>query len=447
MTTTDLAGVLPFLVLILGAALVAVLAPRVRADARTWTSLAALIAIGAFAVASLAGSGPDALGGILRRDTASAFLSALACLATSVLLLFQSRDDAPRAVAASLLATGGAVLAASAADLVVLASAIGLVGVATIALGTAGERRRERFVRGSLPPALVALGAVLAFADSGSTRMGALGGASSVIGLAGIGLIVAGLATCAALVPFDGLAPRAPARSAAHVATFVVLVARIAGFAALLRIAAAISATGALIPDWRASVAIVAAITVVVASVAALTATSLRRILGALATAQAGYAATALTAGVAAGPSVAFALATSAALAIGGVALLSTLGDAELHDLHGLARRRPYLVAAVALLLLGSAGVPPTAGFIARVYVFEIALGAQLAWLVILGSLASVVMTVAALRVVFACLGEGEGIPAGTRATRIAVMAAAAVVLLIGIFPAPLLDAVANVSF
>jgi NADH-quinone oxidoreductase subunit N len=86
-------------------------------------------------------------------------------------------------------------------------------------------------------------------------------------------------------------------------------------------------------------------------------------------------------------------------------------------------------------------------GFIARVYVFEIALGAQLAWLVILGSLASVVQTVAALRVVFACLGEGESPPAGTRSTRIAVAVAAAVVLLVGVFPAPLLDAVGNVSF
>jgi hypothetical protein len=48
---------------------------------------------------------------------------------------------------------------------------------------------------------------------------------------------------------------------------------------------------------------------------------------------------------------------------------------------------------------------------------------------------------------VFACLGEAESPPAGTRATRMALAVAAAVVLLVGIFPAPLLDAVANVSF
>ncbi|OLC56721.1 MAG: hypothetical protein AUH85_05395 [Chloroflexi bacterium 13_1_40CM_4_68_4] len=446
MTMNDAVGASPFVALLLGAAAIGVLGPRVRADPRTWASLAAVISVSAFAVASLAGSGPDSLGGILRRDTASAFVSALVCLVASVLFLFQGRDGSPRVIAASLLASSGAVLAASAADIVALVIAIGVVGLAAVAPDGPDERRRE-LVRAALPAGLVALGAALAFADVGSTRVGALGGVSSPLGLIGIGLIVAGLATCATLVPFDGLAPRVSMRTSTLTATFVGLIGRVAAFAALLRIAGAISATGALIPDWRASVAIIATITVVVASVASLTETSLRRILASLATAQVGYAATALTAGVAAGPAVAFTLAITAALTVGGVALMAALGDAQLHDLRGLARRRPYLVAGLALLLLGSAGVPPTAGFIARVYVFEIALGAQLAWLVILGSLASVVTTVAALRVAFACLGEGDARPACSRANLIAVAVAASAVLLIGVFPAPLLDAVANVSF
>jgi NADH-quinone oxidoreductase subunit N len=447
MTASDAVGVLPFVTLVVGAAAIAMLGPLVRADARTWPSLAAVIAVGAFAVAALAGSGPDALGGLLRRDTAGAYVAALACLGASVLLLFQVRDVPPRTTGACLLATSGTVLATSAGDSVVLAVGIALIGSATFAVSADHERRGERRLRAALPAALVALGAILEFADVGSTRIGALGGASSSLGTVAIGAMAAGLLTCAAVIPFDGLAPRVSSRAPALAVTLVGLVARIAGFAALLRIAAAISASGAFVPEWRASIAIVAAITVVVASVAALTETSLRRVLGWLTMAQAGYVATALTAGIAAGTAVAFALATSAALVIGGVALLATLGDAQLGDLRGLARRRPYVVAALALVLLGAAGVPPTVGFIARVYVFEIALGAQLAWLVILGSLASVVQTVAALRVVFACLGEGESPPAGTRATRMALAVAAAVVLLVGIFPAPLLDAVANVSF
>jgi len=446
-TASDAVAALPFLMLALGAAATWTLGARVRADPRTWSSLASVIAIGAFAVASLAGSGPDALGGVLRRDTASAFASALACLVASVLLVFQSRDSSPRTSGASLLATSGAALVATSGDTVVLGIGIGLIGLASFALGAADERTRGRLVRAFSPAALLTVGAVLAFADVGSTRIGALGGTSSSAGTVGVGLMLAGLLACAAIVPLDGLAPRAPSRVSTLVATLVDLVARIAGFAALLRIAAALSATGAFVADWRASIAIVAAITVVVGSVAAMTETSLRRVLGSLATSQAGYMATALTAGVAAGPSVAFALATSAVLAVGGVAALATLGDAPLRDLRGLARRRPYLVASLAVLLLGAAGVPPTAGFIARVYVFEIALGAQLAWLVILGSLASVLSTVAALRLVFACLGEGDGVPAGTRATRTAVAVSAVAVLLIGIFPAALLDAVGNVSF
>src|SRR5438552_8896043 len=112
-------------------------------------------------------------------------------------------------------------------------------------------------LRAFRPARLVAVGGRGEFAELGSTRIGALGGVSSPVGTIGIGAMAAGLLTCAALVPFDGLAPRASARAPAPAATLVSLVGRIAGFAALLRIAAATSASGAFVPDWRASIAVV----------------------------------------------------------------------------------------------------------------------------------------------------------------------------------------------
>jgi NADH-quinone oxidoreductase subunit N len=428
---SDLVSVAPFATLALAGLAIGVAARRVRADERSWLALAMLASITSFAVAALAGSGPDALGGLVRRDSASAFtatLVGLAAAATWLLALGDQADTPPRAIARLLIAAAGAVLASIAGDVVVMAIGIGLAGGGTSAV-------------------LVALGGILVFADVGSTRVGAIGGVTTLSGLAGVALILSGLAIAATLAPFHRWA-RELSRTGA-LTHFSGLVARIAAFAALLRIAGAISATGTLSPDWRASIAVLASLTIVVATVAALSERSLSRVFGYLAIAQAGCAAAALAAGVAAGPAIAFALVTSAALALGGAAVAAAIGDNApgVADLRGLARRDPLLVASLALVLLGCAGSPPTAGFIARVYVFEIAMGAQLAWLVILGSLASVVATVVALRVVFASLGEGERRPAGRRAGRAAVVLAAAVVLLIGIFPGPLLDAVGNVSF
>jgi NADH-quinone oxidoreductase subunit N len=98
--------------------------------------------------------------------------------------------------------------------------------------------------------------------------------------------------------------------------------------------------------------------------------------------------------------------------------------------------------------MFGLAGLPPTAGFIAKVSLFEAAIGAQLAWLVIVGALATVVAAVWSFRVVLACLGEGDG---ATRtppsiATAVAIITAGAV-LVIGAFPGPLRDAVQTARF
>lgn len=460
MSADDVAPALPFLVLLGGAFLVLILARWLRADGRSWMLLAAVVASGSGAGAALLGGGQEGFGGLLRRDGASAFLGLLVAACTTAAALLEASDRAhdarrgARAAALMLLCASGASLMASAGDLVVALAGVALLSVPLHLLATprheqTGSGRGPTLRRSAIAPVLFAIGSALIFADTGSTRIGTLAGAATV-GQAGIALILAALAQTIALVPFHVVAPEFDTRAPAPILGFVALAGKLGGFAMLLRVAGAVTASGNAEPDWRASLAVLAALSMTVGSLVALVRSSLRQVLVFLAVAQAGSIAIGFASGGAAGPASAFALAALLTLVIGASAAIFAVGgrDPALVDLQGLARRRPLLAVALGVLMLGLAGLPPTVGFLAKVYLFEAATGAQLAWLVIVGALTMVVSAACAFRVVFACFGEGPVRPSEGRrvSTGIAIVAATAV-LLVGLAPGPLRDAVQGVRF
>lgn len=462
MTIVDLAAALPALVLAAAACLVLVADLLVHADERAWLWVGAVLALSASAVAAIVGAGDDGFGGALRRDGATVFL-AVAVGATTAGAFVLGLEYVPRVglpaaelVVLTLFSASGAVLMASAGDLLVLFIGLELLSIPLYALtgmlhGTAhgDEGALKYLLLGAAASAVFAYGIALVYAASGTLAIGTLASAASPIGLAGIALLVVGLAFKAALAPFHFWAPDAYESAPTPSTAFMAVVAKLGAFGALLRIAAAVTGAGAAAIDWRATVAVLAAVTLVVANLAALGQSSLKRLLAYSSIAHAGYIATAAAAGVAAGPAIAFYLAVYAALTLGAfgtVAFVDGL-DPSIDDLRGLARRRPALVVALAVILLGLTGLPPTAGFLAKVYVFEAAASAQLAWLVILGVLTSVVSAAYYLRVLFACLQEGEGAPTRVGAGAGVVLLAAALVLGVGLVPGPLLDAVQSVRF
>ncbi|HEY3218514.1 MAG TPA: proton-conducting transporter membrane subunit [Candidatus Limnocylindria bacterium] len=461
MTGDDLLASLPFLLLLVGAVLVIALARPLRAEERAWMLLAATVASAAAALAALQGGGPDGFGGVLRRDGASAFATILVGLCAAVTLVLgvgdrgYDRREGARASGLVLLCASGAVLVASSGDL--FAALLGLA-LLTVPLGMLGRSRQAvsrgtgrsaPLRRGAIAPLLFAAGTLLVLADTGSTRIGALGATSSPLGQAGIALVLAALAQAAALVPFHVLAPEIDATAPAPMVAFVSTVGKVGAFALLLRAAGTITASGVAEPDWRASIAVLAALTMTVGVLVALARTSLRRIVAFATIAQAGTLTVALASGVVAGPAIGFGLATLVALAFGAHAIIAELGgDPHVDDLRGLARRRPVLAVALALFMLGLAGLPPTAAFLARVALFEAALGAQLAWLVIVGAVSTVVAAVWCFRVIAASLVEDPAAVAGRTSISSAVaVAAAAAVLFSGVFPGPLREALVNARF
>jgi len=133
-----------------------------------------------------------------------------------------------------------------------------------------------------------------------------------------------------------------------------------------------------------------------------------------------------------------------------GVVALLPEDEPQLSDLAGLVRRRPLVALALGTFVLGLAGLPPTAGFLARAYVFEAAVRGQLLWLVVVGALATVVSAVAFARIVLACFAPPRLDAVAPQRARIGtavLIALALAVMVVGVIPGPLLDAVQAVRF
>jgi NADH-quinone oxidoreductase subunit N len=465
-TLADLGAVAPVAVLSGGACLVVLADLPGRLGSRALAWLGSLAALGAAAVAIAIGPGEAGFGGTLARDGASIFFVTLIGIVTAAALTlgagYVTREGLPpgEVVALLLFSASGAALMASASDLLLLFLGLELLSLPLYVL-TGLHRARTHgdegalkyFLLGAAVSAVLLYGIALLYAATGQTGFAGLGRAThNPLYLAGLALVLAGLAFKAALVPFHTWAPDAYESAPTPVTAQMAVVAKVAAFGALLRVVAATRSGDAAL-DWQVSLATVAALTIVVANLSALGQRRVKRLLAYSSISHAGYVAIAVSAaGALSGPTVAFYLAVYAALTFGAFGVLALLSndDPTLDDLGGLARQRPLLVGTLGVFLFGLIGFPPTAGFIAKLYVFEQAARSQLLWLVALGALASVVSAAYYLRVLLACFAaprlDAVRPPRARVGTAIVVAAALAVVVL-GVLPGPLLDAAQAVRF
>jgi len=442
MSAAELSALVPALILAGSAAVATVLAIPRRTGPRilAWLAAVAAVAVAPLTLASGTGTGSPSVA----RDGASVFFVALIAIVTAVLCVVAAAD--PRRIARSkdetalaLFAACGAVVVVSAVDLVVLFVGLALLSIPLYVLtgrtaSTGDEGAVRHFLLGATGSAVAFYGFALLYAATGETGYAGLGRAThNPLYLAGLGLTLAGLVSHVATAP-------------GHRWSVVMNVAIIG---ALLRLVAA-TATGQVGLDWQVSLASIAAVALVVPGIASIAEHRVRRLIGYATIAQLGFVAAA--AASAALPAAAFALTVYSAQVLGLFPVLAILPQREpvLDDLAGLARRRPLAVLALGLLALGLIGVPPTGGFLAKVYVLEAAVRAQLLWLVALGALASVATAVAYTRLVLACFAAPRldaVAPSRMRVgTAVAVVIAVAV-LAAGLAPGPLLDAAQTVHF
>jgi NADH-quinone oxidoreductase subunit N len=321
------------------------------------------------------------------------------------------------------------------------------------------EAAFKYLVLGAISSALLLYGAALLYGATGSTLFAELQkGRGSPLYLAGLALVASGIAFKIAAVPFHAWTPDVYEGAPTPVTAFMAAGVKTAAFAFLARIfLSAEVGSAAQASAFSGILSGLAILTMVFGNLLAVPQRSVKRMLAYSSVAHAGYLLVGVLSASVAGArekalaGMLFYLAAYAATAIGAFAVVGAverrarLDDEpadpwDLERFAGLARRRPALAFAMSVFLLSLAGIPPTAGFIGKLYIFQAAVGAQLYGLAILGVVTSAMGVYYYLRVVVymymrPAVGETETLSAPSMS--IALAAAVAVVVLLGIVADP----------
>jgi NADH-quinone oxidoreductase subunit N len=360
-----------------------------------------------------------------------------------------------------LFATLGMMVMASTVHLAAIYVGLELMALSTYIL--AGYFRREvksheaaakYFVLGALSSGVLLYGLSLLYGACGTLDLGALAqalrGGTSSPALVGMALVACGFLFKVAAVPFHVWTPDVYEGAPTPITAFMSVGPKAAAFAMFLRVF--LGGLGPLTPEWRWLIGGAAALTMIWGNVAALTQDNVKRMLAYSSIAHAGYALLGLIAGGASGvQSVLFYMMVYTITnlgAFGFVILLESRGFAgeTVTDFAGLAHRHPAAAFGMLLFLLSLGGIPPTAGFMGKLYLFAAAINAGYVWLAVVGVLMSAVSLYYYLRIVLQMyLRDGEGvepapIAAAPWATRV-IYACGALVVLIGVYPMPFAEA------
>lgn len=472
----NLIAILPEAILAAGAMIVLLAGsfmPKARPRVLAVVALAFFAAAGVAAAVSM-GEEAIAFEGALALDGFAVFfklvfiVAAAVTVIASVPFLAKEGGPPPEFFALVMFAAIGMILMASSTDLILIFVALETFSLALYVLAAFRRARLDSqeaalkyFLTGSFSSAFFLYGVALIYGGSGSTRLGPIlasftygSEATSPLVVAGLALLLVGLAFKVAAVPFHMWTPDAYQGSPAPVAGFMAAGSKAAGFAVLLRML--LTAFPSLIDDWRPIVTGLAVVSMVFGSVVAVAQTNVKRMLAYSAIAHSGFLLIGVIAANDRGVSGTLFYLGSYAFTIlgafGVVYAVGRLGEAkvELDDYRGLGRRQPFLAVIFGLLLVSLAGIPPTAGFWAKFEVFSAAISAKQTPLVVLALLCSAVASFFYLRVIWlmffdepADKGAWEGTSSVRAATAPAVASvlvlASAVTLLLGVWPTPLL--------
>ena len=375
------------------------------------------VAVNAFASGSSHGFGPTRALVVL--DPLAAFATAtLGGIALGVALLIarylgKLRIHRGEAYALLLLSVAGMLLLVSAVDFVAVVLGVELMSLPLCALVALDRHHRasseaalKLFLQGSFASALGLFGLALLYGVTGTTAFaGVQAGLPEAGGLGrvGVALVFTSFAFRVAVVPFHGWAPDVEQGAPTPVAAFVSVGMKTAAFVALLRMfQSAVGPSDAAMLDV---LRVLAGGTVLIGSVMASAQTDLKRLLAYAGVANAGLLLLAFVAeSEAAAAALLYGLVAFAFANLGAFAVLIVMTDRErdggrIEHLTGLAQRRPALAAALTLFLFSLAGIPGTAGFIAKLQLLLEAVRAGEVGLALLAGLSSLVLFYALLRV------------------------------------------------
>lgn len=361
-----------------------------------------------------------------------------------------------------MFALSGMLLLPAAADLLTMFVSLEVLSLPLYVLCGLGSRRRvlaqeaalKYFLLGAFSSAFFLYGVALLYGYAGTLNLSAIadtiqqGGGDTTMALMGTALIMVGLLFKLGAVPFHSWVPDVYQGAPTPISGFMSAGTKFAAFGALLRLLHV--ALPGLIEAWRPVLWAVAILTMVVGSVLLVSQFDIKRLLAYSSVANVGFiltGTTMLAGGLA--PTMFYLLAYGIS-ALGAFTVAGLIHgrddteDADITHWRGLGRRSPFLATALALFLLAAAGIPLTSGFIGKFGVLKAALENGGTALVLVALTCSVIAAVAYSRVIVVMFfdqpGEGTAVPArpGPLAA-VAVTAAAALTVLLGIAPQTLL--------
>jgi NADH-quinone oxidoreductase subunit N len=419
----SLAALFPLLAVVLGALLVLLLEVFLKKDNRDYLgyiTLVFLMAAGFLAVRSW-NREYVYFQGTLSLDRVALFLTLLFCLAVAFVVLLSMKYISQQGAnhgeiyALLLLALSGLMIMTSSSDLLVIFLGLEVLSVSSYAL--AGLRRKDEksgeaaikyFLLGSFASAFLVLGIAFLYGAAQSTDIPAIIGhfgaaGISILGLIGVGLILVGFGFKIAVVPFHMWTPDVYEGAPTPVTAFFSIGPKAAGFVVLLRIFLNFwdAAPSSDIVFW--ALWVISVLTMVIGNLIALRQTNVKRILAYSSIAHAGYILVAILARDNA--SLIFYLTAYLFMNIGAFAAVIALSKTgteylDLDNFAGIGFKYPWIGATFAVFLLSLAGFPPTAGFLAKFYVFSAAVRQNLVPLVVIGVLASLISVFYYLRIV-----------------------------------------------
>ena len=473
-STSDFYYILPELVLTGGALLVLVadvLIPKSSRGALAWVTLVVLGATMASLV-PFSGTHVEVARGLIAVDQFALFFKIVFLVAAAITVLmsvgYLAVEGAPPGEYYFLVlcATLGMMILAGGIDLVTI-----LIGLETMAVSfyilagfikpnqRSNEAAVKYFLLGAFSLGILLYGMSLMYGLSGTTNLRLM--ATAFAGqerdprlVLAVILVVAGVGFKIAAVPFHMWAPDVYEGAPTPITAFLSVGSTAASFAMLLRIFW--EGLPLMNADWRLLFEALAIVSMTVGNVAAVTQTNVKRMLAYSSIAHAGYVLIGIVAGTARGISATLIyLLIYSFMQLGAFAVIVLLrrqdvvGD-ELKDFSGLHTRSPFAAFAMLLFMLSLGGIPPTAGFMGKFWLFGAAIDAGYVWLAVIGVLNSAISLYYYIRVVVNMyMYEGEkalDLLSARPALAAAIILAAVGTVWMGIFPSASI-ALARVSF
>lgn len=435
-------------------------------------SIAGLVVSAGFTLSLWGGGAQTAFNGMVVIDEFALFFKFI-LLGAAALVILSSADYVSKFqrfqgeyYALILLSAIGMMLLAAGGNLISIYVALELSSISLYVLASflkdnkSTEAGLKYLLTGAVASAVLLYGMALVFGLTGNTGLREIAQsfhAMSVGGildnpalLLGIVLLVAGFGFKIASIPFQMWVPDVYEGAPTPISAYLSVASKAAGFAVILRVFfSSFGAPDWLSLDWGMIFAILSAITMTVGNVVAISQNNIKRMLGYSSIAQAGYLMVGLaTVGFAARSdtlgqsSLLFFMASYALTNLGAfiavIAISNKINSDFIDDFSGMIRRAPLLSLALTLCLFSLIGLPPTAGLIAKIYIFSSAVQHELLWLVIVAVINTAISSYYYLRVVKVMwLGAPalEERVTSSASLRTALLLSCAGVLFLGIIP------------